>query len=734
MDRGKHGVGGWRERRAQSNVVAVVLLVAMVVGGATVVVVAGTEALDQGREDSASTAAVQSMQSFGATLDQAARGSSSRDSVEFPQSGDVQFVSESPADPVEAGKVKITVDGPSGPATSEDLWLGTARYEEDGKVVAYQGGGVWRKAGNGSVAVSSPAVEYRSGGDPGTVTFPVVTLEGDSVGSDVQVDSVERRQLLSALGLNNPVEPGTTITVEVRSEFYQGWATELEAEFGAKAVTTDHGTETVTVTMKSPTSANTPSAILGTNVDGGLWIRNFGATDSYDSGAGPYPGFANNNNADLLTRGAIDPSNKMSVRGDLVVEKGLDGSTVLSTKVEIHGRTVFGDDPDIGSTDYLTLKGSDQTFHGVFSTQDNLRVTKESEFEDDVLVDGNFKADRNERPEIDGRLVVTGDVEEIAKADIGGPVYVHGDASDIASEGSVDVDGDLVVYGDVEVGADADVDGTIYYRDGASDDIDPNADYDSKQELDASAMNATLASGPTPITPDVPTRGSAETEIDGWSSLSAPSNNDNAGEDTIDGSDELDLGGASDDTIGSGEYHLDGLDVDSGETLTLDTAGGDVVIYVPNTPGETAVDVDGDIEVTGPGPDSRVRIYVDDASSGDSDLEFDIANNQHVRVPADRSPNLWMYFKPTADVFVGNDATYQGVIYGANDAPTGGAEIELDSYAEVHGTVVGDVTDLPNHATVHYDEALGNRSAFTTPATVAPVGFVHFSERTVTVD
>jgi len=735
MRRGVHWDNGWRQRRAQSNVIAVVLLVALVIAGATVVVVAGTEALDQGQGDAASTAALQSMQSFDAKVDGMAQGSSSQANVEFPdQSEGVQLVSESPANPVEAGKVSITVDLPSGTTTNEEFWLGTLKSERDGETVAYQGGGVWRKTGNGSVAVSSPAISYRSAGSPGTATFPIVTVEGSGTGSDFRVDSVERTRLLSTLGLSNPVDPGTTITVEFRSEFYQAWATELRSEFGSGAVTTDHDMKTATVTLKSPTSANAPSAVLGTNVNGGLWIKNFGATDSYDSESGAYPGYPNNNNADVLTKGAIDPSNKMSVRGDLVVENGLDGDTVLSTKVEIFGRTVFGDDPDIGSGDYLTLKGSDQTFHGTFSTKDNLRITKQSKFNGDVLVDGDFKADKSKRPEIGGRLVVTGDVEEIGTADIGGPVYVHGDASNIASKGTVNIDGDLVVYGDIEVGADTDVDGTIYYRDGASVNIDSNADYDSKQKLSTSEMNTKLASGPMPITPDVPTRSSAKTEINSWSSLSTASNNDNGGEDTIDSSDELELGGPSDDTIGSGKYYLDGLDVASGETLTLDTSGGDVVIYVPDTPGETALDIDGTIEVTGSNPDHRVRIYVDDASAGDADSELTVGGTGEVTVPADKSPNMWVYFKPTADITLDNHALYQGVMYGASDAATGGAEIEVSNHAQVHGSLIGDVTDLPNHATLHYDEALESKKAFTTPSTVAPVDFVHFSRRRATVD
>lgn len=737
MRKGDQGNVGWRALRAQSDLIAVVLLAGMVIAGATAVVIAGSEALNQGRGDASTTSAVQSMQSLDAKIQQLSQGASSQDSIGGGANGaSYDVVGESPANPVDAGKVSVTVDPPSSPATNHDFWLGTVSYEKDDEIVAYQGGGVWRKTGNGSVAVSSPGIQYRTKAGPNTVNFPIVTIDGESAGAEFQVESVERRELLSAMGLSNPIKAGTTITVEIRSEYYDAWATELKSEFGGVPVTTDPTTNTVTLTLKAPTSANAPSAVLGTNVDGSLRIKNFGATDSYDSESGPYPGWSHNHNAHVLTRGEIEPSNKMSVRGDLIAEKGLDGTMELSNKVKIFGRTIFGNDPDIGSGDYLLLSGgTDQTFHGTFSTLDNLRITKPTSFNDDVLVGGNFEADKNKRPDINGRLVVTGNVEEIGKADISGPVYVHGDADDIASKGTVNINGDLIVYGDIEVGADTNVNGDIYYRTGVSENIDSSANYNNKIELGTSAMNSKLANGPMPITPDVPTRDSAVTEINSWSSLSSASNNDNSGEDTIDSSDEVEIGGASDDTIESGEYYLEKLEVGTGETLSLDTSGGDVVIYIPDTPsGQTAIDIDGTLEVTGADPNNRVRIYVDDAATEDSELEFSLANNEEVIVPDDRSPNLWIYFKPTADAFIGNGAKFQGVMYGANDAPTDGAEIEIDNGATVYGALIGDVTDVPNHATVHYDEALQTRNAFTTPATIAPIGFVHFSQQTATVD
>jgi len=742
MRKGDQGNVGWRALRAQSDLIAVVLLAGMVMAGATVVVIAGSEALNQGRGDASTTSAVQSMQSLDAKIQQMSQGGSSQDSIGGGANGaNYDVVGESPGNPVEAGKVSITVDPPSSPPTTHPFWLGTVRYEKNDEVVAYQGGGVWRKTGNGSVAVSSPGVEYRTKAGPNTVNFPIVTIDGKSTGSDFQLKSVERRELLSAMGLSNPIEPGTTITVEIRSEYYHGWAKELKSEFGGKPVTTDPTTNTVTVTLKAPTSANAPSAILGTNSHGSLTVSNFGETDSYDSRTGPYPGFPHNHNADVLTKGQIDPSNKFSVRGDVIAEKGVDGNDIPN-KVSIYGRTILGDDPDISSSDYLTIsaKARDPTFHKLFSTKDNLKLSKETKFGGDVLVGGNLKIS-NKQPKVKngGSIVVMGEIEQMSYVDVTGDVLVHGDAHAIGNKG-VDIDGDLVANGHVELKDSTHIHGDLVVPVGSTPSIDPGAQIDGTiRFVDFSNSGDKLDTSPTPITPDVPSRSSAKSDINSWSSLTSSTNNDNDDEPVIDSSNELDFSGTSDHTLESGKYHLDRINVPSGETLTLDTSSGSVVIYVSPRSSDAEMRVAGRIEVTGSSPSDRARIYIDDTTGGDSPRELFIDGDDgspdgEVVVPDDKSPNLWVYLKPTANVDFNNHAIFQGVIYGAEDGSTGGAEIAINNHAEVFGALIGDVTKAPNHARIHYDVALATKDAFKTPSTVAPIGFVHFSQQKATID
>lgn len=95
---------------------------------------------------------------------------------------------------------------------------------------------------------------------------------------------------------------------------------------------------------------------------------------------------------------------------------------------------------------------------------------------------------------------------------------------------------------------------------------------------------------------------------------------------------------------------------------------------------------------------------------------------------------MWLYLQSTAEVDFNNHARFEGVVYGASDAPNGGAQIQAVNHAEVFGALIGDVTKVPNHARVHYDEALAKKNAFTTSSSAAPVRFVRFSQQTAAVD
>lgn len=724
--------------RSQSNVIAVVLLAGLVAVGAIAVVLAGSVAIEESQRESSLTVAENSFNSLDSTIRSVSQNDTGERGMTLPEDGDVHLSASSPSTPTEAGKVSITVDPASGTATTEEIWLGTVRYEQDGQTVAYQGGGVWRQTGGGSNAVSPPPISYRVEDDDGTLTFPIVSVEGEPSGSNFEVDSVDSADLLRRMGVENPVEPGTEVTIEIRSEFYDGWATELEAEVGSNAVQVSEADKRVTVTFRTPAPSSAPSAVLINNPDNKITISNFGVTDSFDSSSGPYGSYPEESAGDVLTKGAVAASNKMSIHGDLITERGIgqnSGVKTLANKIEVHERTIFGDDPDIGPDEYLVIAGNHQQFHGLFSTKDNLKITKPTVFGDDVLVDGDLyvTANQNNRPEFEneGDIVVTGTIEGISAAEISGNVLVDGDADGIGTK-NLDLDGDLVANGDVELSSDAEIYGDVIVPTGATVDGQSQATVHGDIRRDSNEVSDRLGEAPEPIEPEVPERESSVDEINERSSLESDNDND---EESVIQNDRLDFS-QPDHTLGPGEYYLERLNVPKGETLELDTTSGDVVIYVADNPANTAVRVAGVIEVLGEDPANRVRMYVDDSDGGDPELEMEItdAGSGSVSVPDDRTPNMWVYLKPTTDVDLNGDVTFQGVLYGAPDGSSDGAEISVSNHAEVFGTLIGDVQQLPNHAQVHYDQALSDEDAFDGSAGESAIRYVHLPQESAEVD
>ncbi|WP_436908108.1 DUF7289 family protein [Halosimplex marinum] len=746
MQRGVCRGGGRRRGRAQSDVLAVVLLATMVIAGATTVVVAGTAALNQGQGDASSTAAVQSMQSLDTTIEQMARGGSSQAQVEAPDlQGNFQVVSESTGEPARAGRVTVTVDPPSGSDTTEEFWLGTARYERDGQTVAYQGGGVWRKTGNGSVAVSRPGISYRSNEEASTLTFPITTIEGTTGGGEFRVETVDQRDLLSSVGMSNRMPSGTTIDIAIESTFYRAWGEHLQSELGPESVTVDPATETVTVTVESPNVGGTVSSAAYSDGPSSA-LTNTVTTDSYLSP--DYAGSPHNENGDVLTTETFDPTNDFTVRGDVHAESGAPD---ITNEVEVTGNVVLGQNAG-GPTQI----NSQPTFHSVFSTKDDLTVVNEPEFEGDVLVggasgndyslqmssgqpafrqdvfvEGNLEIGYSSDPVVEGDVYVrNGDIEQLSSVDtIDGNVYVEDGDAKIGEDysGGVTIQGDVVVDEDVDLGGDTvDINGDVIaggtVHNGPEDaDVAGNV-----RDGEPGTVSSRLAAKTfeTPLDPSVPDYESAESTIlDKESSYSAT--NDNGDVSAISGTDL----GSCDPTcvLPAGDYYVDDIDMGSGDTLRLDTTGGEVNVYVD---GNIQMDNDAEIVIEG---SNRANVYVG-ASGGNA---LSMVNTAEIRTSpeADRAPLFWMYLRPDAQVQFSNDAVYTGVLFGPGGSSTDGAEIQVVNRVEIFGSLIGEVTQMSNDAQVHYDENLGSTRVYGGgsggPATV---DFVYLRHQTATVD
>jgi flagellin-like protein len=231
------------DERGVSPVVGLVLLLAIVIVGVGVVLVFGATALDDIRNSVQVQSSEHAMREVDSRL---SRVAFSENDVE------VLDLSETPSRDVSVrntSRMIITVNETS--QCRATIPMGSIVAEsEDGEVVAYEGGGVWRESNNGSTMVSPPDFQYEGG----TVDFPVVTLENASVGQrrirvrkNVSASRERTRQIEAAL--RKPVcQPPGNLTITVESRYYEAWGRYFEQTTDTTAVV-DHGNSTAAVTL-----------------------------------------------------------------------------------------------------------------------------------------------------------------------------------------------------------------------------------------------------------------------------------------------------------------------------------------------------------------------------------------------------------------------------------------------------------------------------------------------------
>lgn len=165
-------------------------------------------------------------------------------------------------------------------------------------------------------------------------------------------------------------------------------------------------------------------------------------------------------------------------------------------------------------------------------------------------------------------------------------------------------------------------------------------------------------------------------------------------------------------TLSSGVYYLDELDVPAGNTLTIDTSGGDVVLAVD---GDVSVGDGATVAVTGPG---QVRAYVgEDASGTDDQLTV---GRQAAVVVRDGGARTYRSSAFVVACKAGCDATFErgtgstptqftGVLYGPGDESDAGT-VSLDKHVEVWGALVAGTVTFEQQSSLHFDTTLQNRA------------------------
>lgn len=326
--------------RAQASVVAVVLLVGVVSIGTYGVLLFGGTLLDD-RKDAAETERVeQSFRVLDSNVEEVASGEyDDRKTIDLDVGGADGAVRRG-----DTGRIVIRT---SDRGELVNRSIGSVEYEKGDYHVAYQNGGVWRGRGNDTAMVSRPDLTYdvsRYDENP-TLTVPIIDLQGDK-----QLSSGEL--VIGNNGSSNRLEntsvvEGELVTLDVRSEYYVGWAEYFRTVTSEGAVDVDHEDRTTSVELRSP-SAREP--VRGGVVSGGSGSElNIGQEDtlidSYNSSTGPY--VDGDNDARVILGGDLTMKQNARIEGDVVV--GEDVTFKQSSLVD--GNVSYGDRLDAQNGD-----------------------------------------------------------------------------------------------------------------------------------------------------------------------------------------------------------------------------------------------------------------------------------------------------------------------------------------------------------------------------------------------
>jgi hypothetical protein len=379
-DRRQDRVGHSDTDRAVSEAVGYVMLIVLVVSVTGSIVVFAGGLVGDLTGELESDRAEKSLQQLNSDASVVALGNAETGQSELPGSdgGSYKIIED-------AGRVNISATNvTSGDVTVlRDTSLGSVVYQNGDNEVAYQGGGVWRKAHTGSNMVSPPEFSYRDG----TLTFPIIKVTGSPrisntvTISDQSSTGVFPNQSLAGTGDidgGNPIR-GHNLTVTIQSEYYRGWGEYFEQRTDT-VPTFNHDENTVTATLvPPPTPVTADSAITGT---GNLTISGSASVGGDVTLGGTYDG-PNNRNA----------VNNGAVREGVAAASGLESATsvIQSAKSRLNGQSGPGTSL-ITAGQYSVSDDSILDSDTTFDTNDGdieLYVDEDVDINDDVNINGD---------------------------------------------------------------------------------------------------------------------------------------------------------------------------------------------------------------------------------------------------------------------------------------------------------------------------------------------------------
>ena len=139
---------------------------------------------------------------------------------------------------------------------SSPIPMGKIKYTSGDRTIAYEGGGVWSKYGNGgTIMISPPEFHYNIE----TLTLPVMRISGNTSVSGISDTSITVASsnkpviLFPNVSLNNnftnPIK-ADDIIIYIQSEFYEGWG-EYAESLTSTSVALDHENQTAVIELET---------------------------------------------------------------------------------------------------------------------------------------------------------------------------------------------------------------------------------------------------------------------------------------------------------------------------------------------------------------------------------------------------------------------------------------------------------------------------------------------------
>ncbi|RLM90592.1 hypothetical protein [Haloarcula sp. Atlit-7R] len=342
--------------RGQSAPLGLALVFAVMIVSTTAVVALGADAITSTQTQLDVERTEKSLTELNSKTALVALGQTDVQQVTLPASGSSTYYIDGSAGWMNVS-YRNTTSGNRTTVVNESM--GEVAYRGNGATrLAYQGGGVWRRSGSGSVMVSPPEFYYRDA----TLTLPLITVRGDrSLGSQASISKNGTTQVYpdQAAGNVNPLDTGT-VNITVESDYYRSWGRYFEERTDGDAYY-DHENDSVTTTLVVPTGPReVTSAVAATSAGGQITLSGSGTdparTDSYNSSVGDY-------STSRGSFGTITTAGDVYMKGDSEV----DGIVQSGDRVEVKGSGVVTRDVEYSTTKHIkgTVNGDVRQISGV---------------------------------------------------------------------------------------------------------------------------------------------------------------------------------------------------------------------------------------------------------------------------------------------------------------------------------------------------------------------------------